>query len=343
MLSQEVIGMLCCPNCEDSRLSHEVFEQASADDIIDGVVWCVGCRHWYPVEGRLLDFMIGALAYDDDRTRFWTEHETQLLSLGLEAGAVVSDDAKDLQKIQQKHFDWWADENNQSYFEYEGSSFWRAADLIAFEPWKQEIPKRTRLLDVGCAQGRSTFKFMNCDLDIIGIDVSKALIRQAIARYQAGDFVARAVFIAADASRFPIRNEQLDTVLVYGVLHHLADPGAACREISRVLKPGGSYIGQENNETIFRKIFDLLQFIFPQWQEEAGPEATISADRFREWFRETPVEIDSETSVFLPPHLCNMMSLAGSHRSLVFTDRIARAIPFLRNQGGVILVRGNKA
>jgi SAM-dependent methyltransferase len=184
---------------------------------------------------------------------------------------------------------------------------------------------------------------MNCDLDIIGIDISKALIRQAILRYQAGDFVARAVFIAADASRFPIRNEQLDTVLVYGVLHHLADPGAACREISRVLKPGGSYIGQENNETIFRKIFDLLQFIFPQWQEEAGPEATISAERFREWFRETPVEIDSETSVFLPPHLCNMMSLAVSHRSLVFTDRIARAIPFLRNQGGVILVRGNKS
>jgi hypothetical protein len=56
--------------------------------------------------------------------------------LGLEAKAAVSDDAKDLQKIQQKHFDWWADENNQSYFEYEGSSFWRAADLIAFEPWK---------------------------------------------------------------------------------------------------------------------------------------------------------------------------------------------------------------
>lgn len=134
MLSQEVIGMLCCPNCEDSRLSHEVFEQASPDDIIDGVVWCVGCRYWYPVEGRLLDFMIGALAYEDDRTRFWTEHETQLVSLGLEAGAAVRDEEKDLQKIQQKHFDWWADENNQSYFEYEESSFWRAADLIAFEP-----------------------------------------------------------------------------------------------------------------------------------------------------------------------------------------------------------------
>jgi hypothetical protein len=32
-----------------------------------------------------------------------------------------------------------------------------------------------------------------------------------------------------------------------------------------------------------------------------------------------------------------------SHRLLVFTDRIARAIPFLRNHGGVILVRGNKS
>lgn len=343
MLSQEVIGMLCCPNCEDSRLSHEVFEQASPDDIIEGVVWCEGCRHWYPVEGRLLDFMIGALAYDDDRSRFWTEHESRLVALGLAASTAGGGNEKDLQKIQQNHFDWWADENNQSYFEYEGSSFWRAADLIAFGSWKQEIPERSRLLDVGCAQGRSTFKFMDCDLDIMGIDVSKALIRQAIARYQAGDYVARAVFIAADASRFPIRDEQLDTVLVYGVLHHLADPGAACREISRVLKPGGSYIGQENNESIFRWVFELLQWLLPQWQEEAGPEAIISANRFREWFRDTPVEIVSKTSVFLPPHLCNLMSVSASHRSLVFTDRIARAIPFLRNHGGVIIVRGSKA
>jgi ubiquinone/menaquinone biosynthesis C-methylase UbiE len=287
--------------------------------------------------------MIGALAYEDDRSRFWSQHEHRLLELGLDPHSAAGSEQKDLQKIQQKHFDWWADENNQSYFEYEESSFWRAADLIAFEPWKREIAQGSRLLDVGCAQGRSTFKFMDFDLDIMGIDVSKSLIRQAIARYQQGDYRARAVFIAADASRFPIQDEQLDTVLVYGVLHHLADPGAACREISRVLKPGGSYIGQENNQTVFRAIFDLLQIVLPQWQEEAGPEAIISAGRFREWFRDTPVEVESKTSVFLPPHLCNLMSLSMSHRSLVATDRIARLIPYVRNQGGVILVHGVKS
>jgi ubiquinone/menaquinone biosynthesis C-methylase UbiE/uncharacterized protein YbaR (Trm112 family) len=343
MLSPETLEWLRCPSCESTRLAHAVFREESPTDIVDGVVWCQDCNHWYPIEERLLDFLVGPLAYDDDRSRFWGKYEDRLTALGLDPRSDADTTSKDLQKHQQDHFDWYAENLDQSYFEYEQTSFWRAADLIAFEPWKKAVTPGSRLLDVGCAQGRSTFKFMDCDIQIVAFDVSKALIRQAIARYQEGGHRARAVFFAADASRFPLRDKTFDTVLVYGVLHHLADPAVACREISRVLKAGGSYIGQENNQTVFRSVFDLLQKLRPQWHEEAGPEAIISSERLRNWFSDTPVEVESKTSVFLPPHLCNLMTLSTSHRMLVATDRLGRAIPYLREQGGVLLIHGLKS
>lgn len=316
MLSPEILECLRCPSCESAELARAVFRDESPTDILDGVLWCQDCSRWYPIEERLLDLLVEPLAYGDARN----------------ASETIS---KDQQKLQQDHFDWYADNTDQSYVEYEQTSFWRAADLIAFEPWKRAVTPGSRLLDVGCAQGRSTFKFMDCDIQIVGFDVSKALIRQAIARYQERNHRARAVFFAADASRFPFRDETFDTVLVYGVLHHLADPAAACGEISRVLKPQGSYFGQENNRTVFRSVFDLLQRLRPQWHEEAGPEAIISSEQLRTWFRDTPVEVGTKTSVFLPPHLCNLMPPFISHRMLVASDSLGGAIPYLREHFGL--------
>ena len=186
MLSPEVLELLRCPSCDSDQLAHGVFRAESPTDIVDGVLWCQSCRHWYPIEGRLLDFLIGPLAYQDDRSGFWSEHEERLGALGLEPEHASESTSKALQKHQQNHFDSWAEDETQSYFEYEQSSFWRAADLIAFAPWKKAIVPGSRLLDAGCAQGRSTFKFMDCDIDIVAMDISKALVRQAIARYRKG-------------------------------------------------------------------------------------------------------------------------------------------------------------
>ncbi len=343
MLSPEVLECLRCPNCASTRLAHAVFREESPTDIVDGVLWCQDCSHWYPIEERLLDLLVGSLIYDDDRSRFWGEYQDRLTALGLGPKSLSDPASKDQQKQQQDHFDWYAENTKQSYVEYEQTSFWRAADLIAFEPWTRAVTPGSWLLDVGCAQGRSTFKFMDCDIQIVAFDVSKALIRQAIARYREGNHRARAVFFAADASRFPFRDETFDTVLLYGVLHHLEDPAAACREISRVLKPQGSYFGQENNRTVFRGVFDLLQKLRPQWHEEAGPEHIISSEQLRTWFRETPVEVGTRSSVFLPPHLCNLMSPSMSHRMLVVSDSLGRSIPYLRHQGGVLLIHGLKS
>lgn len=169
------------------------------------------------------------------------------------------------------------------------------------------------------------------------------MVRQAIDRYRQTPHRAKATFFVADASSFPIVDASADYVLVYGVLHHLPEPRQTCREIARVLRRGGIYFGSENNTTIFRWVFDLLQRMNPLWHEEAGPEALISRRRVQEAFEDTGVRIETSTSVFLPPHLLNMLRPECAFQMLTFADRVGRSVPVLRRNGGLILVRGIKS
>lgn len=49
--------------------------------------------------------------------------------------------------------------------------------------------------------------------------------------------------LACDAQRLPFRDGVFSTVLGIAVIHHMHDPKKALREIWRVLKPRGTYIG----------------------------------------------------------------------------------------------------
>lgn len=349
----EAVSKLRCPACTGEALEAQALDR-DGEEIVTGVVWCQGCRHWFPIEDGALDMLVGALASADVRRRFWTTHERALLPLNLAADetaeaaqrteATDEDVAQALQ--QQKHFDWYVSNNTQSYSEYEATPFWRAADRIAFDPWKAEIRATEGqgrwLLDVGCAQGRSTAHMLDLDLNIVAFDISSKCVRDAARRYRQGRFRARASFIAADASAYPFRNDTFDYVLIYGVLHHLANPGEACSEVGRVLKPGGVYFGQENNRSCFRVVFDVLQKVWPIWHEEAGPEAVISDDRLTGWLTRHGFRVSFRTSVFVPPHVINWTNEASGFRILTLTDRLISAVPGLRRHGGLVIFEARK-
>jgi ubiquinone/menaquinone biosynthesis C-methylase UbiE/uncharacterized protein YbaR (Trm112 family) len=347
----EVLSRLRCPACRSRRLASREFLR-EGDELLEGVVWCEDCRSWFPVEDGFLDFLTGPLAYAEERSLFWKRRAADLTALALShspADGVKSESAAGAaaQAVQQqKHFDWYASNKEQRYSDYEATPFWRAADRIAFEPWKAELRERTRpdqwLLDVGCAQGRSTFHMMDLDLNVVGFDVSRECVREAARRYRERHYKARASFIAADGSAFPLLDATVDYVLVYGVLHHLADPGGTCREIGRVLKPAGVYFGQENNDSAFRALFELAQKLWPIWHEEAGPEATISSDRVTGWLKAGGFRVSARTSVFLPPHVINWTNEDTGFRILDSLDRVMARMPWLRANGGLVIFEARR-
>jgi ubiquinone/menaquinone biosynthesis C-methylase UbiE len=289
----------------------------------------------------VLDLLVGDLAYREDRQRFRTRHDALLGRLELRDLAAGSERA-DLQGQQQKHFDWYAANETQSYLEYESMPFWVAVDSMTFERWRPTLRPGGWLLDVGCGNGRSASHLMDLDLRVLGFDVARAAVRQAQQRFGDGKGAARATFFTADATRFPVRSASLDHVLVYGVLHHVPDPRVACAEIARVLKPGGTYLGSENNHTVFRALFDLLQRLRPVWYEEAGPEALISSRVVRDAFAGTGVAVSTRTFVFVPPHLVNLLPRGWGGGLLRWTDAVGGALPGLRSNGGLILIEGER-
>jgi ubiquinone/menaquinone biosynthesis C-methylase UbiE/uncharacterized protein YbaR (Trm112 family) len=341
MFAVDALPLLSCSACSAASLRYRVFSGNEPDSVEEAVVWCDTCRAWFPLEDGVLDLLTGELAYRDDRARFFERNQAAMRELHLGDDSSGGDRGMDLQAKQQQHFDWYAENDVQSYLEYEQMPFWRAVDDITFGEWRKQIRPGSWLLDVGCGNGRSTFQLGELDINVVAFDVSKGAVRQAEMRARESTCRARTSFVAADATRFPLRDEVMDYVLIYGVLHHLPDPRAACLELARVLKAGGTYFGSENNHTIFRAVFDLMQKMKPLWYEEAGPEALISKRTITEAFAPTGVSVATRTSVFVPPHLVNLMPRWSTGMLRAF-DSVFSAVPILRDNGGLILIEGVK-
>ena len=96
-----------------------------------------------------------------------------------------------------------------------------------------------RLLDIGCGTG-AVVPYLPADIHLVGVDVSEAYIRAAMARYgNVGEFRV------ADASDQSLDlGSRFDIAYASGVLHHI--PDAPARRVvegalSR-LKPGGRFV-----------------------------------------------------------------------------------------------------
>lgn len=130
-------------------------------------------------------------------------------------------------------------------------------------------------LDLGCGLGRQCLEMERRGYRVVGVDAAFGLLRQA---EQAGAAVA-----TGDALALPFADATFDFVYMVGVLHHLPDVAtqrAACREVVRVLKPGGRFIIHETNprNPLFRF---YMGYIFPMLKSiDEGTEWWIEPQRW---------------------------------------------------------------
>lgn len=90
------------------------------------------------------------------------------------------------------------------------------------------------VLDVGTATGRGMRDFKEAlpGLFVCGVEHVTALIDQAV---QAGNTACGAM-IQATGEALPFPDASFDAVCEFGILHHVADPGAVVKEMLRVAK-----------------------------------------------------------------------------------------------------------
>ena len=118
--------------------------------------------------------------------------------------------------------------------------------MLTFDFKKINLPPRSKVLDVGCGEGRHIFGILNefedvycygLDQDIPSLDKCK----EGLEFFKELDSNGT-IFQAGSVYQLPFEENFFDLIICSEVLEHLDDYHAAIKEIHRVLKPGGKFL-----------------------------------------------------------------------------------------------------
>ncbi|HEY7930751.1 MAG TPA: class I SAM-dependent methyltransferase [Acidimicrobiales bacterium] len=104
-----------------------------------------------------------------------------------------------------------------------------------------------QLLDLGCGFGRHAFEAARRGAHVVALDAGRdevvGVVSTLVAMADAGELAVattRATAVQGDALALPFADGTFDRVICSEVLEHIPDDVAAMRELSRVLRPGGT-------------------------------------------------------------------------------------------------------
>jgi SAM-dependent methyltransferase len=91
----------------------------------------------------------------------------------------------------------------------------------------KEICRNKKVADIGCGYGANKSIVESVGGTWVGVE----------------PFEGGAHTVVADAENLPFENESFDVVIMDAVLEHIPNVSAAFKEVGRILKPGGVFIG----------------------------------------------------------------------------------------------------
>lgn len=122
-----------------------------------------------------------------------------------------------------------------------------------------------KVLEIGIGPG-STLEYYPPQTHVVGIDISASMIEQAHKKAAQVNSGSRFDFQVMDAAQLQFTDNHFDAVLAAYVITTVQDPHRVCREIHRVVKPGGQIIVVNHtrcqNGSHLGRIEDLLAPVF---------------------------------------------------------------------------------
>lgn len=155
---------------------------------------------------------------------------------------------------------WWQDDN--SFYTLRVSVI---PARLSFARRHLRLPQdtdatRQRALEVGCGGGLLTEEIAGMGYAATGIDRAATSIKTAREHARASGLSI--VYDTGDGESLPYPDNEFDVVFCCDVLEHVRSVDKVIAEISRVMKPGGSFIFDTFNRTLVSKLV-----VIKLWQE----------------------------------------------------------------------------
>jgi ArsR family transcriptional regulator len=103
------------------------------------------------------------------------------------------------------------------------------------------VPDGLKVADIGTGTGILAAEMARLGLRVVAVDHSPRMLEAARAKLEAAG--ARGVELRlGEAASLPLADGEVDAAFAHMVLHYLASPGEALREMARVVRPGGRVV-----------------------------------------------------------------------------------------------------
>ena len=121
------------------------------------------------------------------------------------------------------------------------------------------------VLEVGCGRGAGAGlilqEFHPALLQAMDLDIE--MIRKG-GDYLSSESRKRISFYVGDVLHLPYKDEALDALFGFGVLHHVPNWQSALREVARVLKTGGTYFLEEIYPALYQNFITKHILLHPR-------------------------------------------------------------------------------
>ena len=114
-------------------------------------------------------------------------------------------------------------------------NYWFRRHLVAYELAAREV-RGKRVIDVGCGEGYGPALLASAAERVLGVDIAVEVVEHARDAYPAPNLS----FEVMNVNHLGVADASFDVAVSFQVVEHLTDEAGYFREISRVLKPGGS-------------------------------------------------------------------------------------------------------